>query len=65
MSLIISNRATEKQLAALVKAGYTGDTTISVTEAAEILDALYEQARHEELAARQYIEFEGMLIEIF
>lgn len=43
MSLIISNRATQKQLEALKKLGYTGTTNLSISEAADLIDQLIEE----------------------
>jgi hypothetical protein len=63
MSLIVNDRASERQLEALQNAGYIGNLNISMTDAAALLDELYSQKKQE--AAVQYIEFEGMQIEVF
>lgn len=63
MSLIVSNRATNKQLEALRFNGYDGDTNISMEQAAALLEDIFQQQQHDSTAC--YIEFEGQRIEIF
>lgn len=45
MSLIVSNRATEKQIAMLKKLEYYGNFNLSIEEAAQLIDELFEQQR--------------------
>lgn len=45
MSLIVSDRATDKQIAMLKKLEYYGDLNLSVDQAAELIDEYFEQQR--------------------
>ncbi len=45
MSLILSNKATDKQIAALKKLDYFGTFDLTVEQAAQLLDELFEQKR--------------------
>lgn len=45
MSLIVSNRVTEKQIAMLKKLEYYGDLNLSVDEAAQLIDELFQQQK--------------------
>lgn len=63
MSLIVSNRATEKQIAELKRLGYIGPLKLSIEAAAKLLDELFEEER---LAlGDSYIEFEGNYYKIY
>ena len=63
MSLILSNRATKKQRELLHKLEYYGSYDLTVTQAARLIDELFEEKR---LADNdQYIELNGEQINIF
>ncbi len=63
MSLIVSNRATEKQIAMLKKLEYYGDFNLSVDEAAELIDEYFEQQR---LDQQEHVyDLEGHEIDIY
>lgn len=48
MSLIVSDRATPKQIELLKSLEYYGDLNLSMTEAAELIDEYIEQKRLDE-----------------
>lgn len=56
MSLIVSNRATDKQIEMLKKLEYHGDLNLSVEEAAELIDEYieYQQDMQSEMEGYRY-----------
>lgn len=65
MSLVVSNRATDKQLEALKGMGYLGTLDLTVTEAAKLLDELFEEVKYGRERERWGIEFEGQILDIY
>jgi hypothetical protein len=45
MSLIVSNKLTDKQRAQLIKLEYIGTFDLTIEQAAEIIDELFEEQR--------------------
>jgi hypothetical protein len=66
MSLIISNKATAKQIAMLNKLEYYGSLDLTVEQAAKLIDELFEQQRMDRVANHEYLlDMEGNSINIY
>lgn len=70
MSLILSNRLTDKQRAMLQRLEYYGTYDLTTEQAAHLIDELLEQQRQEQeidesLYNHDYIEFNGQYYDIF
>jgi hypothetical protein len=57
MSLHLSNRMTDKQRAILVKLEYVGKWDLTVDEAAQIINELFEEERLQETGDQSYADW--------
>jgi hypothetical protein len=63
MSLIVNDRATDKQIAMLKKLEYYGDLNLSMTAAAQLIDEYFEEQR---LAQQEHVyDLEGHQIDTY